>query len=274
MKLNINGVHYFYTWLNDYQKTRPTLLCLHGFTGTGATFKEIANDVTNYNVLAMDLIGHGQTDSFVHPYRYQMTGLTQDIYQLTKELGLTQFALLGYSMGARVALSFSLSYPSSVTQLILESGSPGLAEASARRERRRSDLRLAQRLLTASLSDFVDFWEALPLFNSQKQLSPTKQAVIRQERLNQSVFGLATSLWAMGTGSQPNYWPQLNDLQTFPVLLITGKDDPKFQVISQKMMGQQPAITGCSIPQAGHAIHLEQPQRFTQVLNQWLKELS
>lgn len=271
MKRNINGVHYFYNWLNSYQETRPTLLCLHGFTGTSASFEGLANRVSDYNLLAIDLIGHGRTDSFVHPYRYQMTSLNQDINQLTKELGLTRFALLGYSMGARVALSFTLSYPETVTHLILESGSPGLATTSARQQRRNSDLRLAQRLLTAPLSDFVNFWENLPLFNSQKRLSIKAQQTIKQERLSQTDFGLATSLWAMGTGSQPDYWPQLVNLQDRPVLLVTGNEDGKFQEIAKKMIKQQPAMISQSISQAGHAVHLEQPQLFAETLNQWLK---
>ncbi|MBP1039708.1 2-succinyl-6-hydroxy-2,4-cyclohexadiene-1-carboxylate synthase [Vagococcus sp. BWB3-3] len=271
MKLKINGIAYFYTWLTEYQATRPTLLCLHGFTGTGATFNGIANEFPDHNLLTIDLIGHGQSASFVHPYRYQMTSLTQDIRLLTNQLGITQFALLGYSMGARVALSFSLSYPELVTALILESGSPGLASPSARRERRVSDLHLAQKLLKEPLCDFINFWEALPLFESQKRLSSHGQSLIRQERLNQTAFGLATSLWAMGTGSQPDYWPQLTDLQSFPVLLVTGKEDLKFQEIAQQMIARQPTITGEIIPYAGHAVHLEQPKRFAQVINHWLK---
>ena len=35
---------------------------------------------------------------------------------------------------------------------------------------------------------------------------------IRQERLSQSAFGLASSLWYMGTGAQESYWERLVEL--------------------------------------------------------------
>ncbi|WP_314063221.1 2-succinyl-6-hydroxy-2,4-cyclohexadiene-1-carboxylate synthase [uncultured Vagococcus sp.] len=271
MRYNRHGVAYYYTWLNDHQSSRPTLLCLHGFTGTSETFRQIAEEIPEYNLLAIDLIGHGQTESLVHPYRYQLTSLIQDLKGLMDHLNLTSFALLGYSMGARVALSFALTYPESITHLILESGSPGLSTDVARQQRRNSDLKLAQKLLNSPIAEFVKCWEQLPLFASQKRLGHTIQLKIKNERLHQSAFGLATSLWGMGTGSQPNYWPQLSDLNKMPLLLITGSEDPKFQEIAGKMVALQPSITSQTIELAGHAVHLEQPQLFASSLKQWLK---
>lgn len=269
--ININGVTYFHTWLNGYQSTRPTLLCLHGFTGSSQTFQSLSENITDYNVLAIDLIGHGQTTCYCHPYRYQMDSLTADIQQVMNQLKIEKFVLLGYSMGARVALSFALSYPNSVSHLILESGSPGLATEAARSQRRRTDGLLAQRLLKEPLSDFVTVWESLPLFNSQQRLSYGQQQQIRKERLSQRGFGLATSLWAMGTGSQANYWPRLSALANCPTLIVVGAEDAKFQDIAQKMTDIQPTMTLKQVHSAGHAVHLEQPKIFAATITTWLK---
>ena len=48
---------------------------------------------------------------------------------------------------------------------------------------------------------------------------------IRQERLSQSAFGLASSLWYMGTGAQESYWERLAELQPIPTDLLVGGED-------------------------------------------------
>lgn len=71
-------------------------------------------------------------------------------------------------MGARTALGFALHYPQKVQHLLLESGSPGLATAAERQARICQDHRLAEHLLEEPLVDFIDFWQELPLFQTQK----------------------------------------------------------------------------------------------------------
>lgn len=270
MKLNLNGVTYYYHWLNGYEDTRPTLLCLHGFTGTHATFLSFAQSMTTYNVLAVDLIGHGQTSSLVHPQRYEMTHLIADLGKLTQHLKLTRFALLGYSMGGRVALGFSLTFPELITKLILISSSPGLKEPTEQLKRQRQDRRLAQKLLTQPLLAFVDEWEKLPLFTTQVSLSKIEQTRIRSERLSQNKLGLALSLLKMGTGQQESYWESLEKLGDFPTLMVTGGLDLKFCEIAKKMKKIQPSIEHLEMPKTGHAVYLEQMDKFNQQIEQWL----
>ncbi|MTD40357.1 2-succinyl-6-hydroxy-2,4-cyclohexadiene-1-carboxylate synthase [Erwinia sp. CPCC 100877] len=263
MKIEINGVNYYYRWLTPYEAERPTLVCLHGFTGTSQTFVPMFQKQLALNVLAIDLIGHGHTDVYVHPYRYQMSCLCDDLAYLTEALGIFSFALLGYSMGARTALSFACQYPEKVRQLILESGSPGLKTAFERTKRRISDERLAAFIMKHSVEEFVEKWQQLPLFDTQKNLSLADQAAVYQERVSQRQFGLACSLWFMGTGAQASCWEQLSELN-MPILAIVGALDSKFQQIARNMQEKQAHLLIESIAQAGHCIHLEQPKAFEQ----------
>ena len=56
--------------------------------------------------------------------------------------------------------------------------------------RKQSDEQLANRILEEGLVSFVDFWEDIPLFQSQRKLSLEKQQLIRQERLAGTEIGL------------------------------------------------------------------------------------
>ncbi|EAC9858656.1 2-succinyl-6-hydroxy-2,4-cyclohexadiene-1-carboxylate synthase, partial [Listeria monocytogenes] len=58
MKDTINGVSFFYQWLQPYRPSLPTLVALHGFTGSSESFRPVFAEVGSYNVLAIDLIGH------------------------------------------------------------------------------------------------------------------------------------------------------------------------------------------------------------------------
>ncbi|MHC0416771.1 alpha/beta fold hydrolase, partial [Enterococcus faecalis] len=122
MERLIRGMQYHYQWLTPFDAKRTTLVCLHGFTGTLATFAAVFPSQTPYNVLGIDLPGHGATASLVAPERYTMKQVCHDLAELTESLNLPCFCLLGYSMGARTALGFALHYPQKVQHLLLESG--------------------------------------------------------------------------------------------------------------------------------------------------------
>lgn len=59
MKINVNGVNYLYQWYRPYLADLPTLVVLHGFTGTSDSFRPVFAQETSFNVLAIDLLGHG-----------------------------------------------------------------------------------------------------------------------------------------------------------------------------------------------------------------------
>lgn len=62
-------------------------------------------------------------------------------------------------------------YPLYIDTLILESASPGLHIEEERTERMEKDALLAKRLINDGVKEFVDFWEEIPLFQTQKKLS-------------------------------------------------------------------------------------------------------
>ncbi len=243
------------------------LLLLHGFTGSARNWAKItAAFSAHFQVIAPDLLGHGETEVAPLVGRYAIEAAAQDLITLLDRLEIEQTHLLGYSMGGRLALYTAVHYPQRVLSLILESASPGLKTAEERAARRRSDEILAERIEQEGIAAFVDYWEALPLWHSQNQtLSEEARAKLRGERLRQSPQGLAHSLRGMGTGVQPSLWPELPQIR-LPVQLIAGEWDRKFVEINQEMLRLLPDARLEIVPQAGHAVHLENPAAFKQVI--------
>jgi 2-succinyl-6-hydroxy-2,4-cyclohexadiene-1-carboxylate synthase len=172
-------------------------------------------------------------------------------------------ALLGYSMGGRIALALALAEPERVGALVLESASPGIADPEERAARRAADQALAARIEREGIEAFVDFWMSQPLFVSQARLGPDALATARRARLRSGAPGLAGSLRGVGAGIQEPLWHRLGELRV-PTLLVAGAEDEKFQAIARRMAAGIPDCEVAFIPEAGHNTHLENPAAFAQ----------
>ncbi|MGG1678031.1 2-succinyl-6-hydroxy-2,4-cyclohexadiene-1-carboxylate synthase [Neobacillus sp. NRS-1170] len=246
------------------------LVLLHGFTGDSTTWTPFCECWGKHsNLIIPDIIGHGKTDSPENSNRYQIEKAANDLKGILDNQGVQQVDLLGYSMGGRLALSFAFLFPERVRKLILESSSPGLATESERNIRRMKDEELANFIKEKGIKSFVDYWEEIPLFATMKRLPLTINEAIRLQRLNNSPLGLANSLLGMGTGSQPSWWQNLHQLSC-DVLLVTGSEDKKFCTIAEKMLKELETGTWVVVENSGHAIHVEEPEKFGTIVSDFL----
>lgn len=254
-----SGHHYN---LEIYGSGVPLAL-LHGFSGAASTWDAVAEELADdFQLVAIDLLGHGASDTPRDISSYRMDSVAADIIDLLAQLGLATPNLLGYSMGGRLALFLALRFPEQIRSLILESASPGLADERARAQRRQHDKELADKIEARGIAWFVDYWERLPLWASQSDEQIERQ---RSQRLANNPLGLANCLRAMGTGAQPNFWGALSSL-TLPICLIVGERDAKFRQINQAMRADMPKARLSIIPAAGHNTHLEKPAAFCREL--------
>jgi len=242
------------------QGSGEPLLLIHGFTGSGLSWGEelISGLAQAHQVVAVDLVGHGQSDVSADPKRYWVEETLQDLGQVLDALSIEKARWLGYSMGGRIALAGAAMDPSRISSLILESASPGLAGESERRARRRADEALAEGILRGGMEDFVDHWMGLPLFATQGKLPPKVRSLTRERKIQNRPEALAACLRGLGTGAQPSFWDSLQDI-AMPVLLIAGEEDRKFTQVAKRMAEGIPGAVLRLVPKAGHAIHLENP---------------
>lgn len=266
MKFDIDGVHYF---AEESGEGFPLIL-LHGFTGNSGTWRSFYPQWRDgRRLISIDIIGHGKTNSPMELNRYSMSSVVKDLKQILEQLQIKQTDILGYSMGGRLALSFAIQYPHLVNKLILESSSPGLETETEREHRRRRDEELGRFIIEQGIEKFVDYWENIPLFATQKGLSPDIQEALRRQRLLNSEIGLNNSLVGMGTGVQPSWWNQLHNLQA-ETLLLTGSLDEKFCFIAEKMTRKIRHCTWKKVENCGHTIHVENPDKFGTIIKGFL----
>lgn len=268
-RIAVNGAH-----LNvDVRGEGPALLLLHGFTGSGATWTphlSASGGWRGFTTIAVDLLGHGESDCPPDPARYRMERCVEDLTGLLDELSIRQAAVLGYSMGGRVALRLALHAPERLWALVLESASPGIEDASEREERARSDAALAEAIEREGVEAFVDRWQDQPLFASQARLPATVREEVRRQRLRNDSRGLANSLRGTGAGVQEPLLNRLGELR-MPVLLLAGALDERYCALARRMAAALPCARLEVVPEAGHAMHLERPEAFAGAVREFLE---
>jgi 2-succinyl-6-hydroxy-2,4-cyclohexadiene-1-carboxylate synthase len=234
----------------------PTLVLLHGFTHTGASWDRVGAALAErYRPLAPDIRGHGSA-SGVEPV--SLDAVIGDL----ESLAPPTFTLAGYSMGGRIALHLALARPERMKRLVLIGASPGLADPAERSARRVSDEQLAEEIERSTIEVFAQRWAQTPVLAG---LPADVAAPVHADRLRSTPAGLARALRGLGTGALPSLWDRLGELRT-PVTLIVGERDEKFRGIAAQMAGVWPEARLEVVAGAGHAVHLEAAARVAEII--------
>jgi 2-succinyl-6-hydroxy-2,4-cyclohexadiene-1-carboxylate synthase len=266
MRLTVNGVAYHV----EQQGSGPAVFFLHGFTGSGDTWTPHLAALKAFTTVRIDFLGHGRCDAPADVQRYEMEACVSDVLALRERLGISRCAVVGYSMGGRVALRVALQAPERVWALVLESTSPGIADPTERRERATQDAMLARRIRNDGVAAFADYWQATPLFASQSRLPEPMRQALRAQRLQHTAHGLANSLQGLSAGMQEPVLRRLRNLH-LPVLLLAGALDVKYCRLANEMAAVLPRSRVRIVPDAGHAVHLEQPAAFDDAVGGFLQ---
>jgi 2-succinyl-6-hydroxy-2,4-cyclohexadiene-1-carboxylate synthase len=242
----------------------PPLVLLHGFTQTGRLWGRFGERLAGSHMLvAVDLPGHAGSDA-VRADLPATAGLVAEAVR--DAVDDARCALLGYSLGARVALHM-LTKPDPgvvVSRAVLIGATGGIEDPDVRAQRRRSDEALADDLeTTGDVGGFLDSWLRGPLF---ERLGDEAE---RAERMRNSAAGLASSLRLCGAGTQEPLWDALATLPA-PVLALAGTDDIRFAAHAIRIAALAPLGVASLIPAGGHAVHLAQPDHAGRVVEHWL----
>lgn len=271
MRREIDGIDYHV--VRSGTAGRPPLLLVHGFMGSGASWDELAPVLAErFDVLAPDLPGHGGTVASGDAERIGVESTADDLAALVDGLDAGPAAVIGYSLGARIALRMAVEHPGLVARLVLESPSPGIDAEVDRTARRIADEALAEALERDGLTPFVEAWEAQPLFASQAALPVERRELVRRERLENDPAGLALSLRAAGQGAMEPLTSRLPQVSA-PTLVIAGALDPvgrrRADAVARGIPGARLAV----VPDAGHRIHLERPAVYARLVTEFLREV-
>lgn len=240
-----------------------SLWALHGFTGAPSQWTELLPFAQ-----APWLHGHGP-----EPAQEQVN--FQEEVQRLGRLVLASPAprfLVGYSMGARLALGVLLQFPELFQAAALVGVNPGLQLFEERQKRQELEASWVSLLQEQGLSGFLDYWESLPLWASQQHAPLTRRREQAARRRLHTAKGLSAAVRGLGLGNMPSLWEQLPTLRC-PVELLVGENDEKFLSIAEQMRVSAPRLSLRVLPGVGHNPLLEAPQDLTELLSARFAEL-
>lgn len=160
-------------------------------------------------------------------------------------------ALLGYSMGGRLALHALLEKGHPWQAAVIVSAHPGLELEPERQARRASDAAWATRALTGDWRGFLDAWNSQPALAGGAIRDPQASARLAAQRRE-----IARSFVDWSLGAQEPLWPRLGEISV-PVLWVAGGNDAKFRVLGERAVAQIPGARLAIAPGSGHRVPWE-----------------
>ncbi len=228
----------------------PPLLLLHGFLGAPSAWDAVLAALPRHGpVWCPWLPGHGPAAPL--PARWD------EAVQCIADALPAGAVIGGYSLGARLALGATLRRPGHARATLLVGGHVGPADAAERAERAALDARRAQALRSGDLAAFVDAWEALPLFATQRTLGAALQAQQRAVRLAHEPQALAWAFEVAGLAQMPDLRAAVAAAQQ-PLRFLTGALDTRFGALAAAL-ARPPWVAHLNVPGAGHNLLLEAP---------------
>lgn len=234
----------------------PPVVFLHGFMGSACDWGEVIEHLSGtYYCIAVDLPGHGKSLDLAGDDAYTPPGAATCVVRTMEHLHLIPAAVVGYSMGGRLALYMATHWGLVCSKLIVESATAGIQGEADRLTRQHADEKRTRDLERGRFEEFLQTWYRQPIFATLAEDPDKLERIIQQRRLNNPTE-LARVLRGMGAGAQAPLWSHLPGL-TIPVLLVAGERDGKYVDILRAMAECLPLAEVEIVPGAGHNVHVE-----------------
>ncbi len=222
------------------------IIFIPGFLSKTEDFADIIKNLNvPYAVYSVDLFSEVPTSEAIE-YQDFLNSLNDQLLTIPSK----QKILVGYSLGARLALGLYLKSPKTYSGLFLESLNPGIADSKEREERLILDRHLADQIRDSGFEEFLKSWYQNPIF----ALSEEMQKNIVSEKLEHDPIQIAKILEDLSPGKMPSYWEDLSKI-TCPVALVNGEKDSKFVGIAREVKKIIPDSKLIIASDAGHNIH-------------------
>lgn len=110
---------------------KPPLVVLHGLLGSSRNWQSAGADLCAHaHVFALDLRNHGRS---FHDSVMNYPAMALDVFRWAQAQGLGSFALMGHSMGGKVAMRMAMDDPERVSRLIVVDIAPKAYLSNAHR---------------------------------------------------------------------------------------------------------------------------------------------
>jgi 3-oxoadipate enol-lactonase len=254
--LKLNDAQLYYELHGDAQKS--VILFLHGL-GSSVVDWEFQQPYfqAQYRVLLVDMRGHGRSDKPKGPYT--IAQFARDVVGLLDHLAIDQVHVVGLSMGGMIAFQLAADFPQRVRSLTITNSGPSFVV----------------RTLKERFSIWIRFFivRALGMRKLGEMLAPrlfpdTDQEALRQtfatrwaENKPRAYMDALRALVSWGGGVED----RLSGIN-IPTLIVAADADYTPLATKEAYLRKMPNASLKIIPNSHHAVPMERPQAFNEIV--------
>ena len=255
MKAKVNGIEINYELSG--KEGAPWLVLSHSLACTVRMWDpQVAALKDRFRILNYDMRGHGASAAPAGAYSLEM--LADDVLGLMKQCGIQKARFVGLSIGGMIGQTLALKSPASFEKMVLADTTHTQSPEMIKSWDERIGIARAQGM-KALLASTMERWFT-PAFRERPEAQKIAELIVATP-VNGYV-GCGEAIKKLNTTAR------LKDIK-LPVLAITGESDAA--AAGTRYIGEQiPGARFVSIAQAAHIANIEQPEKFTQALREFL----
>ncbi len=286
--VSFRGHKVWYRIVGDHEAPgKLPLLCLHGGPGAPHDYLETleAMAATGRRVIFYDQLGAGNSDHPHDPAMWTVGLFVEELGLVRQALGLEQVHILGQSWGGMLGMEYALTQPKGLASLIVADSPASMPQWVAEANRLRAELppdvqaTLLKHEAAGTTADPA-YQEAMLVFYRRHvcRLEPWPDCLNRAfEKLaqNPEVYNTMngpSEFHVIGVIKDWDIVDRLGEIRV-PTLVISGRYDEATPEIAQTVHRGIPGSQWVLFEHSSHTPHLEETERFMQVLSAFLDRL-
>ena len=255
----------------------PKLLCLHGWLDNAASFLPLAAHLREFDLVALDLPGHGASEHRAPGYDYAFVDWVHDVLDALDALGWERADWLGHSMGGAIASAVAAAAPARVRRLALvEALGPVAGEPAAAGKRLRDAVAARRALAVKSPRVIPDLDTAVAARLAASRMTPEAARLIVERNLRPVEGGYAwrsdprLTLPTHLRLAEETVQSLLRAIEA-PVLVVAADPSPPYFTPEVRAARLACLADGrLEVMDGGHHLHMEQPARVAAPLRGFL----
>ena len=249
--------------LHRGEPSRPKLVLLHGGGANAHWWDHLASALArDCHVVALDFRGHGASD---HPDEIVAGAFQRDLAALLEHLSAPQAALVGHSMGGEVALAHAAGATATRAVVAID-----VARGASPRTRRAMRLGLSMRTGYSTREEAVARYRFLPPapYASEALRCSIAEHSVYQAPDGRFRFRFDPRWFSLPARSEPPL-----ERIACPTLVVRGAESSLMTAEgAAQLVRRIPRARLVELAEAGHHVHLDQPQACLEVLRSFLIE--
>jgi pimeloyl-ACP methyl ester carboxylesterase len=266
--VRVNGISLHY--LDWGPAEAPPVVLLHGITGHARVWDHLAERLLpGRRVLALDQRGHGDSDPAPDD-DYRVGAMADDVAAFAGSLRLDRFALVGHSMGGRIAIKYAADHAARLDRLVIIDIGPDINLAGLQRVR---DMMAKSPERIESEEWAVEYI---------RRANPLQDVGMLRERVRHGLKRLPDGelTWKYAKGLRDmmregrrdavDLWEPLPRIPC-PTLIVRGAEsDILAPEVAKKMAERLPDGRVVEIEGAGHTVPADRPEEFVREIRRFL----